>query len=246
MHDHVATVIKCIDFFNANTNDCFYTLPYQELENIFQVDKTTVKGDGKEREQVFFSVKEDLYPYLLINIRSGANFIRVDGPEEYSRVSGTALGASTFVGILKLLYNIDDPTEMLFGCIEGKSAEVDMSVGDIYGDCTETLGLPPGLIASSFGKLKDMSQEEVKELRPADVSRSLITMILFNTLLLANLVGEKEKLNRFVMVGAHMTIPELEIICEMGFKFASGKNLNFVRYSSFLGSMGLLTQHGLI
>ena len=120
-----------------------------------------------------------------------------------------------------------------------------MSVGDIYGEKTESLGMPPGIIASSFGKLKDLTPAEVSELKEEDVALSLVSMVLFNTLLLSNLVSQKEGLDRIVMIGAHVTIPELELICEMGFKLVSGKTLNFVQYSSFLGSMGLLTEHGL-
>jgi pantothenate kinase len=37
-----------------------------------------------------------------------------------------------------------------------------MSVGDIYGGEYSGLGLPMNLIASSFGKVKDLSQDEIK------------------------------------------------------------------------------------
>jgi len=41
-----------------------------------------------------------------------------------------------------------------------------MTVGDIYGDTQtmDVLGLPPTLLASSFGKLKDMDQKQLGEL----------------------------------------------------------------------------------
>lgn len=36
-----------------------------------------------------------------------------------------------------------------------------MSVGDIYGGDYEGIGLPGRFLASSFGKLKDLSSEEI-------------------------------------------------------------------------------------
>lgn len=71
---------------------------------------------------------------MLVNMKSGCSFIRVDSATEYRKISSTAIGASTFVGISKLLWDADDPTETLFKSAEGDSTKVDMTVGDIYGD----------------------------------------------------------------------------------------------------------------
>jgi len=71
---------------------------------------------------------------MLVSIKSGSTFIWVESATEYWRISGTAIGASTFVGITKLLWDLNDPTEALFASSEGDSSKVDMSVGDIYGD----------------------------------------------------------------------------------------------------------------
>lgn len=55
-----------------------------------------------------------------------------------------------------------------------------MSVGDIYGGSYESLGLPADMIASSFGKLK--TPEAVAKIDKNDISRSLMIMMLVNTL----------------------------------------------------------------
>lgn len=88
----------------------------------------------EELDPVYFSFKGDLYPYMLVSIKSGCSFIRVDSSTEFTKISGTAIGASTFVGISNLLWEIDDPTDALFASADGDSTKVDMTVGDIYGD----------------------------------------------------------------------------------------------------------------
>ncbi|CAB4279269.1 unnamed protein product [Prunus armeniaca] len=42
--------------------------------------------------------RDDLYPYMLVNIGSGVNMIKVDGPGKFERVSGTNVSGGTFWG----------------------------------------------------------------------------------------------------------------------------------------------------
>ncbi len=104
----------------------------------------------------FFSLKDDLYPYLIVNIRSGATFTRVDGPDNFTRICGTSIGGALFWGTLRLLNYYNDPTEAIYAAGKGDSDSIDMSVGDIYGGSYSGIGLSENHIASSFGKLKDI------------------------------------------------------------------------------------------
>lgn len=202
-----------------------------------------MKSDPKE--QIYFSIKENVYPYLLVNLRSGASFIRVDSPTQYKRVIGTSIGAGTFVGISKLLWEGNDLTSALFAGLKGDSRNIDMSVGDIYGSNYDKIGLPAEVIASSFGKIKDKSAEEIKQLKKEDISLSILNMIIFNTINIASLVARIEKIDNVVVIGHHLRILELEQVFEMGYSFmAKGSSkLIFLKYSSFLGSLGLLIDH---
>lgn len=101
----------------------------------------------------YFSLSNAIYPYLLVNLRSGANFIRVDGPNNYKRVAGTSIGVGLAWGISRYLGMFNDPTEMCESALKGDSSKVDMSVGDIYGGDYKGLDFPMDMIASSFGKL---------------------------------------------------------------------------------------------
>ena len=104
-------------------------------------------------------------------------------------MSGTAVGASTFWGITRLLGNFKDPTDALMSALRGDNRNTDLSVGDIYGGDYQGIGLNKDIIASSFGKLKDKTQEEIHELNKDDISRSLINLLILNTLVLSKLVA---------------------------------------------------------
>lgn len=235
-------LISAIDFQNTHSNDCFYNLPNKDIKNIYELGY--IKSDPKE--QIYFSMKDCFYPYLLVNLRSGASFLRVNSKSDFKRVIGTSIGAGTFVGISKLLYKANDPAKALFAGLKGDSRNIDMSVGDIYGKSYSKIGLPAEVIASSFGKIKDYSPEEIKDLKKEDVSLSLLNMVMFNTLTIANLVAQIEKIKNIVVIGHHLKILEMEQLLEMGFSFLSqGKSkLFFLKHSSYLGSLGVLIDHG--
>jgi len=78
----------------------------------------------------------------MVNIRSGASFIRIDSKNDFKRISGSTIGIQVFLGILKLIGSYTDPTEAIDAAIKGDSSNLDMSVGDIYGGGYSALGLP--------------------------------------------------------------------------------------------------------
>jgi pantothenate kinase len=91
------------------------------------------KIQDSKPKQHYFSLKEELYPYLLVNLRSGATFTRVESKTSYKRIHGNTIGASTFWGMLRILNYYNDPTDSIMGAFRGDSSNIDMSVGDIYG-----------------------------------------------------------------------------------------------------------------
>jgi pantothenate kinase len=136
-------------------------------------------------------MKDQLYPYLLVNLRSGASFYRVDGEKNFKRVGGSSLGVSFVWGVTRYLGAYSDPTLMCKDAIHGDSSKVDMSVDDIYGCDYEGIGLPGRFLASSFGKLKDLSSEEINsQITGGDISRSLITMVVANVLVFSKSIAQ--------------------------------------------------------
>lgn len=112
----------------------------------------------------YFSLKDSLYPYLLVNLRSGSTFTVVESADSFRRVCGTSIGSSFAVGVLRYCNMFSDPTEMCESARFGDSSKIDMSVGDIYGsNAYEGIGLGKNMIASSFGRLKDATSDEIRE-----------------------------------------------------------------------------------
>ena len=64
-----------------------------------------------------------------------------------------------------------------------------MTVADIYGsEGYKNLGLPPNLIASSFGKLKSKKCDE-EDVKKEDICKSLMTLVSLNTVAVGYLVA---------------------------------------------------------
>ena len=136
----------------------------------------------KKPIQHFFSLKDELYPYLLVNLRGGANFVRVDSKNEFHRIAGSTIGIHAIIGILRSLNIFEDPIDALTGALVGDSSNIDLSVGDIYGGGCDALGMPSDWIASSFGKITNTSNAR-KTLNKNDIARSLLSMVTVNTLI---------------------------------------------------------------
>lgn len=121
----------------------------------------TYTDSTPENPMSFQEPKDDVYPYLLVNIGSGVSMIKVSGPSEYQRIGGTSLGGGTLWGLLSLLTGARNFDDMLDMADKGDNSAVDLLVGDIYGEGMgyEKIGLSEKTIASSFGKVLKRKRE---------------------------------------------------------------------------------------
>ena len=110
------------------------------------------------------------FPFLVVNIGSGVSIIRVDGPNSFVRVSGTALGGSTFFGLCKLLTRIETFDEAMDLAALGDPACVNLAVKDIFGGAGYVrVGLPGNATAAFFGK----AAQDAGVSRPASSSSNI-------------------------------------------------------------------------
>ncbi|KXS93485.1 hypothetical protein AC578_7529 [Pseudocercospora eumusae] len=143
--DEMECLIKGLDFFITQIpNEVF-----------------TYNDSVPENPMTFQEPKEDVYPYLLVNIGSGVSMIKVSGPSEFQRIGGTSLGGGTLWGLLSLLTGARNFDDMLDMADKGDNSSVDLLVGDIYGEGMgyEKIGLSERTIASSFGKVLKRKRE---------------------------------------------------------------------------------------
>lgn len=213
----------------------------------------------------FEEPREDIYPYLLVNIGSGVSMVKVSGPKQYERIGGTSLGGGTLWGLLSLLTGARTFDHMLAMADRGDNTTVDMLVGDIYGTDYGKIGLKTNTIASSFGKVFKMKRQGESEAEdgsvlsnrdpqradgsatperafaPEDISRSLLYAVSNNIGQIAYLQCEKYNLERIYFGGSFIrghrqTMSTLSY----AIKFWSNgeKKAYFLRHEGYLGSVG--------
>ncbi|KAL0421375.1 UNVERIFIED_CONTAM: Pantothenate kinase [Sesamum latifolium] len=183
----------------------------------------------------------DLYPYLLVNVGSGVSMIKVDGDNEFERVSGTSVGGGTFWGLGKLLTKCKSFDELLELSHQGNNRVIDMLVGDIYGGTGYSkIGLTSTTIASSFGKAVS-ENKELEDYRTEDVARSLLRMISNNIGQIAYLNALRFGLKRiffggFFIRGHEYTMDTISVAVHF-WSNGEAKAL-FLRHEGFLGALG--------
>jgi len=179
----------------------------------------------------------NLYPYMLVNIRSGLSLWKVSGPGQFERVTGSHIGGTTILGLAKMMTGVSSFGEMIKVAFDGDSNLVDMTVGDIYGK--GYLGLQSSMIASSFGKLITKSREEVQD---KDLLRSLAVMITVNITQISALTAKSEGLPRIIMVGYQYSIPHFLKWMQIMVKYWSqgSVKLTFSKHAPYLGVIGTL------
>lgn len=188
----------------------------------------------------------DLYPYLLVNIGSGVSMIKVDGENQFERVSGTSIGGGTFLGLGKLLTKCKSFDELLKLSHQGNHRAIDMLVGDIFGGLDYSkIGLTSTAIASSFGKAV-FENKELADYKPEDVSRSLLRMISNNIGQISYLNALRFGLKRiffggFFIRGHTYTMDTISVAVQFWSK-GDAKAL-FLRHEGFLGALGALSKY---
>ena len=161
----------------------------------------------------FSSAKEDFFPFLLCNVGTGVSILHVTSETEYTRVSGTALGGGTFLGLTRLLTDARHFQEALDSAANGDARRVDMLVDDIYGgDHARSLNLPGDLTASFFAKniiAKDRDPRE--QAKDEDICKSLVVMIAQNLAQIAHLNARIHGAKRVFFTGNFLRANDLAL-----------------------------------
>ncbi len=182
------------------------------------------------------------FPLLLVNVKSGTSFYRIDSPTEFERVGGSSIGAATISGVGAAILPDRDPiTRAAMKC----SSSIDLLVEDIYGGDCASIGLPGTVIASCLGKAGGR-----KENPPEEVAKSLMDMVTMNTAQLTNLHARLHGCRMALVVGAiaetqeeHMVLGECmqRVLNILGSNQPGGPlTAIFFERRKFLGCLGAL------
>mmetsp|Transcript_34941 Transcript_34941/g.109831 ORF Transcript_34941/g.109831 Transcript_34941/m.109831 type:complete len:568 (-) Transcript_34941:247-1950(-) len=147
--DEMACLVNGISFLMRNVPDETFSVSSKLRSPIAS------PGVGIGFKKRYRAPDPNPYPYLLVNIGSGVSVLAVRGPgkEGFTRISGSSLGGSTFLGLACLLTGCTTFDEALELTRRGDVCKVDMLVGDLYSGDYTSMGLNAEVIAASFGKV---------------------------------------------------------------------------------------------
>jgi type II pantothenate kinase len=165
--------------------------------------------------------------YLLVSLGTGTSVLAVNH-QGARRVSGTALGGGTLVGLGRLLLGIDSFQELTRLALRGDRRKVDLLVGDIYP--AGGIALHPDLNAASFAKLA--SRE------PADIAHAMMGLVGENVGIICTVIAQAAGIRTVVFGGNTLSGNRaLEDILRM-VTVALGHDVAFLPDGAFCGALG--------
>ena len=173
---------------------------YEEQYHCELIDE--FEANIKGIEFLFQSNKKQPLPHsLIVTIGTGTSMVLKK--ENLSHIGGTALGGGFFMGLSKLLFNMDDYQEAIEIAKKGNRYNVDLKVNDIYAREDQRIDLLfREFTAASLGKidLDFNSNNLIKE----DLLNSIICMIGENIGTLANLMADNNDISNIVFCGGFL------------------------------------------
>lgn len=171
-------------------------------------------------------------PYILVNIGTGTSWFTMKG-EQYERVLGSGIGGGTFMGLGKILSEVDGFSELVSLAAKGDKGNVDLLVKDIY--YPEKPPIHGELTASNFAKI-----QEVPSSSSADKMASLNNMIAETITLLTVQVASIHNIHQAVFIGSTLAgnnplRESLNTYCKM-----SGIDPVFLKNGEFSGAIGAM------
>jgi len=183
------------------------------------------------------------YPFMLVNIGSGVSILSVTGPGKYQRISGTALGGGTFLGLTCLLTKCKTFEEALELAAKGDNTKVDKLVKDIYGGDYTRFCLSGDIVASSFGQMN--IKEKCEGATNEDLARATLMMITNNIVSIARLCCKSEGMSRCVFVGNFLrinTIAMRSLSTAMEDWAKGAMKALFCEHEGYFGAVGCLLE----
>ena len=154
-------------------------------------------------------------------------------------IGGSAMGGGLFMGLIKLLFNLDDYLDAIDLSRKGNRFNIDLKVADIYNvEDTRVNKLFREFTAASLGKIK--KDFDVKSLKKEDLINSLIGIIGENIGTIATLMAENYNIKNIVFCGGFLLENKplkqiLSLLCKL-----KRKKAIFLKNSEYCGAIGAL------
>ncbi|MFX0025390.1 MAG: hypothetical protein ACFE8M_03185 [Candidatus Hermodarchaeota archaeon] len=231
--------IKKCDFEQINfTGGKAYNLfkSYEEKYHCKLIDE--FEANVKGIELLFQSnKKQPLSNFLMVMIGTGTSIVLKK--EEFSHIGGTALGGGFFMGLSKLLFNIEDYQQAIEIAKKGNRYNVDLKVSDIYSPEDQRIDLIfREFTAASLGKI-DLNFTR-NNLKKEDLLNSIICMIGENIGTLANLMAENNDILNIIFCGGFLKKNRIVRKILSLISKVHKKKAIFLNNSEFCGAIGAL------
>jgi pantothenate kinase len=233
-----------VDDANSTYSDNTNTTEDTPIRN--NSSKTEIKVDEwwwsrkVQRDAISYS---SAYPYMLVTIGTGVSVLRVDGPRQHERVSGSTIGGGTYWGLMRLLTDVESFDDAMMLAEKGDPSKIDMMVGDIYGknsDALDKLGLTANVVASSFGKLV-AKDDPAEGLTQEDLARALLLMVTNNIGQVSYLNAKLYNTRRIYFVGSFLrqnTISQRRLSYAIDYWSKGEMEALFLEHEGYFGALG--------
>ncbi|KAI3971390.1 hypothetical protein MKW92_043752 [Papaver armeniacum] len=188
--------------------------------------------------------KNDLFPYLYVNIGSGV----IEGDGNYETVDGTRIGGITCWGIGRLLTKCKSFNEIIELSKCGNIKRIDLFVEDTFGDReyvekhAQKLNAPPNMNIGSFGKTIS-ENKTLEDCNVEDLSMSLLQMFSLNIAQIASLNSRIYGIKRIFFGGSFIkdNTCSLKILSSSVHYHSKGTaKAMYLRHEGFVGALGAL------
>jgi len=227
-----------LEYISENIPKSFFDLPGQHIYNLVQVGHKLNEVTHKN----YYTLKDKIFPFLMANIVEGVSVYKVESADNFNRIGGNTFGMTSYWSLVSMACGYVDPEVAVKDAIKGNNELIDLSVGDIYGGSYDKFNLNSQIIASSFGKLKNIG--DIDDVNNQDVSRSLMTLLCVNVSQIIAMLAINSDVYQVLIVGNPCESLEFMQMVQMAMNYFSNEKVKcyFSDYSPYINLIGLLRE----
>jgi pantothenate kinase len=181
--------------------------------------------------------KKELPPSIVVTIGTGTSVVTIK--EKVERLGGTAIGGGFFMGLIKILFDVNDFQEAINLAEIGTRYSVDLKVSDIYDkDDARVDLLFREFTAASLGKIDQ--RFNIRNVKKEDFINSLICMIGENIGTIATLMAENNAIDNIVFCGGFLKKNKIAQKILSLMSMVKNKKAIFMKNSEFSAAIGAL------
>jgi len=174
---------------------------------------------------------------VVVTIGTGTSIVLKKDNVEH--IGGSAMGGGLFMGLIKLLFNIDNYFDAIDLARKGNRFSIDLKVADIYDiEDTRVDKLFREFTAAALGKIR--KDFDINSIKKNDLINSLIGIIGENIGTIATLMAENHSIKNIVFCGGFLIENNplkqiLSLLCKL-----KRKKALFLKNSEYSGAIGAL------